>query len=271
MTTLDIAAPSAAPRRYIGPARTLRHGLTLASRSIVRIRKNPEVLLDVTLQPILFLTMFVFLFGGAISGNWHTYLEGLVPGMMAQTTLMASVGTGIALSTDITKGVFDRFRSLPIARSAPLIGAVIGDSVRMLTATAVLLVFATILGFRVHTSPMALVVAVVVMLLAGLALCWVGVFVSMLVRAPQTAQGVLVAFILPLSFGSNVFVPAGSLPGFLHTWASISPVSKLADTTRGLLIGGPVAQPLLLSVAWLVGIVAVFFPLALAFYHRRVA
>src|SRR6201999_698644 len=104
---------------------------------------------DVTLQPILFLVLFVFLFGGAISGDWHTYLETLVPGIMAQGTLMASVGTGIARGTNIPKGVFDRFRSLPIARSAPLIGAVVGDSVRFLTATVVTLVFATILGFRI--------------------------------------------------------------------------------------------------------------------------
>jgi oleandomycin transport system permease protein len=266
MTTL-----AATPARHIGPARTIRHGLTLAGRSIGKIRKNPEVLIDVTLQPILFLVLFVFLFGGAISGDWHTYLETLVPGIMAQGTLMASVGTGIALGTDITKGVFDRFRSLPIARSAPLIGAVVGDSVRFLTATVVTLVFAMILGFRVHTSPFALLVAVVIMLAAGLGLCWIGVFVSMLVRSPQTAQGVLVAFILPLSFGSNVFVPSATLPGFLHTWADISPVSKLADMSRGLLLGGPVAGPLLASLAWLIGIVAVFFPLAMVCYQRRVA
>jgi oleandomycin transport system permease protein len=266
--TTALAIPVA---RHIGPARTFRHGLTLAGRSIVKIKKSPAVLLDVTIQPILFLTLFVFLFGGAIGGNWHTYLETLVPGIMAQGTLMASVGTGVALGTDITKGVFDRFRSLPIARSAPLIGAVIGDSVRFVTTTVVLLAYAMILGFRIHTSIPALVLAVVIMVLAGLALCWIGVFVSMLVRSTQTAQGVLVAFLLPLSFGSNVFVPAGSLPGFLHTWATISPVSKLADLSRGLLTGGPVAGPLLTSVAWLVGIVAVFFPLAMVFYRRRVA
>ncbi|HEX3650955.1 MAG TPA: ABC transporter permease [Pseudonocardiaceae bacterium] len=270
MTELALE-PSAAAHRYVSPARTIRHGLTLAGRSIVKIRKNPEVLLDVTIQPILFLVLFVFLFGGAISGDWHTYLQTLVPGILAQGTLMASVGTGIALGTDITKGVFDRFRSLPIARSAPLIGAVIGDSVRFLTATAVTLIFAVIIGFRIHTSPLALVVAIVIMLLAGLALCWIGVFVSMLVRSPQSAQGVLVAFILPLSFGSNVFVPSGSLPGFLHTWATISPVSQLANMSRGLLIGGPVAGPLLASIAWLAGIVAVFFPLAMVFYRRRMA
>jgi oleandomycin transport system permease protein len=215
--------------------------------------------------------MFVFLFGGAISGDWHAYLETLVPGLLGQSALLASSGTGIALGTDITKGVFDRFRSLPIARSAPLIGAVIGDSVRFLTATAVSLAFAAILGFRIHTSIPALLLAVVVMLAAGLAVCWVGVFVCMLIGKPQTAQGLLVAVLLPLSFGSNVFVPARTLPGFLRTWATISPVSQLADVARGLLIGGPVAGPLLASIAWLVGIVAVFFPLAMVCYRRRMA
>ncbi|HVV21075.1 MAG TPA: ABC transporter permease [Pseudonocardiaceae bacterium] len=266
MTTLAIDVP-----RRMSPARTLRHGLTLAGRAIVRIRKNPEVLIDVTLQPILFLVMFVFLFGGAISGNWHTYLETLVPGMLAQSTLLASVGTGSALSTDITKGVFDRFRSLPIARSAPLIGAVIGDTVRLLTANAVLLIFATILGFRVHTSIFGLLLAIVVMVLCGFALCWIGVFVAMLVTSPTAAQGVMVAFMLPLTFGSNVFVPAATMPGFLRTWASISPVSKMADAARGLILGGPVAGPMLAAMAWLVGIVLVFFPLAMRFYHRKVA
>lgn len=266
MTTLAATGP-----RYVSPARALRHGLTLAGRSIAKIRKNPETLIDVTLQPILFLVLFVFLFGGAVGGNWHAYLQTLVPGILAQGTLMASVGTGISLGTDITKGVFDRFRSLPIARSAPLIGAVVGDSVRFLTTAVVTLVFAAILGFRVHTSPLSLLAAVVIMLAAGLALCWIGVFVAMLLHSPQTAQGVLVAFILPLSFGSNVFVPAKTLPGFLRTWADISPVSQLADMSRGLLLGGPVAAPLLISLAWLVGIVAVFFPLAMVFYRRRVA
>jgi oleandomycin transport system permease protein len=272
MTTLDMPAhlPAVGPRR-ISPARAFRHGLTLAGRSAMRIRKNPETLVDVTVQPILFLVMFVFLFGGAIGGDWRVYMESLVPGMMAQNSLFASVGTGIALGTDITKGVFDRFRTLPIARSAPLIGAVIGDLFRFVTGLAVLLIFATILGFRIHTDVGSLAVAIVIMLLAGLALCWIGVFVAMLMKTPQAAQGVMFAFILPLSFGSNVFVPSNTMPGFLRVLSNYSPLSKLAEVSRGLLLGGPVAGPLLATVAWLVGIVVVFFPLAMHFYRRRVA
>jgi oleandomycin transport system permease protein len=269
MTTLTATMP--APRRVINPARALRHSLSLAGRSIIRIRKNPENLLDVTIQPILFLVMFVFLFGGAISGNWHTYLQTLVPGLMVQNTLFASMGTGYSLSQDISKGVFDRFRSLPIARSAPLVGAVLGDAVRFVVAMVILLGFAMILGFRVHTNPMFALFAVLIMILAGLALCWLGVWVGMLLSAPTAAQGVMVAVMMPLTFGSNVFVPSTTMPGWLQTWTSISPVSKLVDVSRGLMLGGPIAAPMLAAAIWMLGFLAVFFPLAMRAYRRRMS
>ncbi|HWC81205.1 MAG TPA: ABC transporter permease [Pseudonocardiaceae bacterium] len=268
MTALTLDAPV---RTRMSPARTFRHGLALAGRGVIKIRKNPEILLDVTLQPILFLVMFVFLFGGAISGNWHVYMESLVPGLMVQNTMFASMGTGYGLSTDIEKGVFDRFRSMPIGRSAPLLGAVLGDTVRLITAMVVLIGFASILGFRAHTNPFALVVSVALMVLAGLALCWIGVFVGMLVKSPQAMQGIMVAIMMPLSFGSNVFVPTSTMPGWLQAFTRISPVSKLVDANRGLVLGGAVGTPLLEALAWLVGIVAVFFPLANWAYRRRVA
>jgi oleandomycin transport system permease protein len=268
MTTMSATLP--APPPVINPARALRHGLSLAGRSIIKIRKNPESLIDVTLQPILFLVLFVFLFGGAISGNWHTYLQTLVPGLMVQNTLFASMGTGNALSTDISKGVFDRFRSLPIARSAPLVGAVLGDTVRFVVAMVVLLSFASILGFRIHTNPVEALLAVLLMVAAGLALCWVGVWVGMLVKSPTAAQGVMVAVMMPLTFGSDLFVASSTLPGWLRTWTSISPVSKLIDVARGLMLGGPVGAPLLASVAWMVGFLVVFFPLAMRTYRRRI-
>lgn len=269
MTTLTATMP--APRRVISPARALRHSLSLAARSIIRIRKNPEILLDVTIQPILFLVMFVFLFGGAISGNWHVYLQTLVPGLMVQNTLFASMGTGYSLSNDISKGVFDRFRSLPIARSAPLIGAVLGDAVRFVVAMVILLGFAMILGFRVHTNPLFAVFAVLLMIVAGLALCWLGVWVGMLLSAPTAAQGVMVAVMMPLTFGSNVFVPSTTMPGWLQSWTSISPVSKLVDVARGLMLGGPIGTPLMWSAVWMVGFAVVFLPLAMRAYRRRMS
>lgn len=269
MTTIAVGGPPVAVRRT-NPVRAVRHALSLAGRNLIKMRKNPESLADVTLQPILFLVMFVFLFGGAISGNWHTYMETLVPGLMVQNTLFASMGTGYGLVTDLDKGVFDRFRSLPIARSAPLLGAVLGDTIRLVVAMVVLVAFASILGFRVHTNPGFALLAVVLMVVAGLAMCWIGVFVAMLVKSPQAMQGVMIAFMMPLTFGSNVFVPSSTMPGWLRAWTSISPVSKLVDTGRGLMLGGPIAAPLLSAAVWLIAVVAVFFPLAMWRYRRRV-
>ncbi|HEY4453956.1 MAG TPA: ABC transporter permease [Pseudonocardiaceae bacterium] len=253
----------------MSPVKGIRDGLILAGRSIVKIRKNPATLADVTIGPVIFLVMFVFLFGGAVGGNWHAYLQTLLPGLMVQNIVFASMGTGTALITDADKGVFDRFRSLPIARSAPLVGAVLGDTVRYVVSLAVLLGIGSALGFRVHTDALAAVLAVLMVVAAGLCLCWVGVFIAMLVRNVQAAQGVMVALMMPLTFASNVFVPSGTMPGWLQAWTRISPVSQLSDVTRGLLLGGPVAGPLLYGLAWLAGIVVVFFPLAMRVYRRR--
>ncbi|MFD4195755.1 ABC transporter permease [Amycolatopsis thermoflava] len=264
MTVLEL------PRR-ISPGKALQDGFTLAWRGVLKIRKNPEQLADVTLQPILFLLMFGYLFGGAIAGSTSAYLQVLVPGLMVQNTVFASMATGTSLNTDVTKGVFDRFRSMPIARSAPLIGAVVSDVVRYAVALAVLLVAGTVMGYRLHTDPGSLVVGVALMLLAGLCFCWIAVFVGMLMRSPGAVQGVMVAVMMPITFGSNVFVPSDTMPGWLRAWSDISPVSLLTEAMRGLLNGGPVAGPLLGALAWMAGIVAVFFPLAMRAYRRRVA
>jgi oleandomycin transport system permease protein len=127
------------------------------------------------------------------------------------------------------------------------------------------------MGFRVHTDPFSLVAAVVVMVVAGLCFCWIAVFVGMLMRSPNAVQGVMIAFTMPLTFGSNVFVPTSTMPGWLAAWSKVSPVSQLSDAMRGLLTGGPVVGPLLGGLAWLVGIVVVFFPLAMRWYRKRVA
>ncbi len=261
--------PEAAAPEHIGPVRTLRHGLTLAGRSVLKIRKTPEALLDVTLQPILFLVMFVYIFGGAISGDTGEYLQRTLPGVMAMNMVFGSLGTGMQLNNDVTKGVFDRFRSLPVARSAPLIGAVLGDIVRYLVSIAVLLVFATLMGFRIQTGPVPTMFAIVVVIAFALCMCWVSVMLGMLVKSQQALPGVAMAFMFPLTMGSNVFVPAETMPGWLRAWVEINPVSQLADTARGLMIGGPVAQPLTATVIWMVAIVAVFFPLAMWAYRRR--
>lgn len=255
---------------HIAPGQAARHGLVLAGRSVIKIRKNPESLLDVTLQPIMFLLLFVYMFGGALKGSTSEYLQFLVPGLMVQNIAFASLGTGMALNTDIGKGVFDRFRSMPIARSAPLVGAVLGDIVRFVITLLVLVGFAMILGFRVQTDPVRFLIAAGLMILFGLCLCWVSVWVGMLVKTPQAVPGTLLVFIFPLTFGSNVFVDSSTMPGWLRAWVDINPVTHLTEAGRGLLLGGDWMAHAGWAFVWALGIAAVFFPLALRAYRRRV-
>ncbi|MGW8571066.1 ABC transporter permease [Streptomyces niveus] len=263
---LDIA-----PLR-IGPGKAARHGLSLAWRGIVKIRKSPAQLIDVILTPIVFLLMFVYLFGGAIGGgDVDGYLRTITPGIMVMTIFQASIVVGVALNADASTGVFDRFRSMPIARSAPLVGAVLADVVRYVVCLAVLLVVATVMGYRIGTNPLAALAAVALLIAFGLSFCWMSVYVGMLVRTPGSVQGLMTVLVIPLTFASNVFVPSGTMPGWLRAWSDINPVSLLADTLRGLLNGGEVAGPLLGSLAWMAAVIAVFFPLAMRAYRRRAA
>ncbi|WP_153036741.1 ABC transporter permease [Amycolatopsis sp. YIM 10] len=264
------APATAAPPRHVSPARTLRHGFTLAWRGVLKVRKNPEQLADVVLMPIVFLAMFVYLFGGAISGDTGAYLTMVVPGVMVMNIMQVSLTIGVHMNTDVSKGLYDRFRSMPIARSAPLFGAVLADVVRYLVCLVVLLVVATLMGYRVSTDPASLLVASALVVLFGLCFCWTSVFVGMVMRTPGAVQGLMFVFIMPLTFGSNVFVPSETMPGWLRAWTDISPVSLLSDALRGLLNGGAVAGPLLGALAWMAGVLAVFFPLAMRAYRKRV-
>lgn len=250
--------------------RGTRHGFTLAWRGILKIRKNPEQLMDVTIAPIVFLLMFTYLFGGALAGSIDGYLRMLVPGIMVMNIMQASMTAGVQLNTDVSKGVFDRFRAMPIARSAPLIGAVLADVVRYVVCIVVLLVVATVMGYRVQTGPVELLIAAGLTIAFGLCFCWASVFVGMLLKTPQAVQGMMFVLIMPLTFGSNVFVGTSTMPGWLKAWADVSPVSLMADALRGLLNGGAIAGPLTGSLIWMVAAVAVFFPLAMWAYRRRV-
>lgn len=262
-----VSRPTSA--RHIGPVRAFRHGMTLAWRALVRIKRNPEQLLDVTLQPIVFVTLFVFLFGGAIAGeSRHSYLQYVLPGIMVQTVIFASMGTGIGLNTDITKGIFDRFRSMPIARSAPLSGAIIGDLFRYLASIAMVFAYGSLLGFRVRTSVWLALAGVGLIVVFAFGLCWIWALLGLYVKSPQSLQGFGFIVMFPLTFGSDVFVQASTLPGWLQAWVRVNPVTALAGAMRGLLLGGPVATPVWHSLAWAAGLTIVFAPLAVHRYRR---
>jgi oleandomycin transport system permease protein len=211
----------------------------LARRSLIKTWRTPEALIDVTLQPMIFLLLFTYIFGGAISGgSQHDYLQFLLPGLLGQSIAMAGISLGTNLNGDREKGVFDRFRSLPIARSAPLVGGVLADVVRYLILCAVFL---------------------------GLCSVWVG----MIVRTPGAVQGVMFLLVLPLSFASNTFVQTGTMPGWLQGFVKVNPITHLVDAVRGLMLGGPVASHVLWTVVWMAGLLIVFVPLATRAYRRR--
>lgn len=251
------------------PFRSAKHSLALARRSLIKTIRTPEQLLDVTLQPVMFVVIFVYLLGGAVSGSQHAYLQFLLPAIMVQTVLFASVATGVSLNTDIKKGVFDRFRSLPIARSAPLIGSVLGDMIRFVVSIVVLIGFGYAIGFRIGTNPLSTIAAALLTMLFAFSITWVFVLVGMLMREPGAVQGTAFLALFPLTFGTNMMVPTDTLPGWLQAWVKINPVADVMEAARGLMLGGPVAAPVLQTLMWSAGIVAVFAPLAVWAYRRR--
>jgi oleandomycin transport system permease protein len=260
----------AAPEPRVGPLAAVRHTLTLAWRSLVQIRHNPMELGDLSLQPLMFVVLFAYVFGGAIAGSPKAYLQFGLAGIVCQNALFLTMNTGMALNTDITKGVFDRFRSLPIARSAPLAGRIVADVVRQVWSVAILVTVGMLLGFRIQTGPVSALAALVLLLVFTLAFSWLPVLVAMLVDEPEKVMMLGFVVVFPMTFASSAFVPVATMPGWLQGWARINPTSLLVDAVRGLLVGGRVAGPVLGALAWAVAIAAVCAPLALRAFRRRV-
>lgn len=263
---------TAAPRRRNSPWQVFNQSMTLAWRNIVRTKNNPEALMDVTFMPIIFTVLFVFVFGGAISGNWQAYLPFVLPGILVQTVVFSTMGTGVGLNEDFAKGVFDRFRSLPISRSAPLIGGVLGDTVRYVVSTVVTIGFGLILGFRFQNGILNGILACLLVLAFALCLCWVWAWLGLVMRKAQGVAGVGMLIMFPLTFGSNTFVETSTLPTWMQGFVSVNPVKHLLDVVRYLMVGGEgsVLQPLLFTVLWMIGFVAVSAPFAIRAYRRKV-
>ncbi|WP_421743013.1 ABC transporter permease [Cellulomonas sp.] len=264
------AVPTSAAAVVRKPFPLVRHSLSLAKRSLIKTWRTPEALIDVTLQPAIFLVIFVYIFGGAVAGDTHTYLQFLLPGILAQTIATGAIAIGVNLNTDLEKGIFDRFKSLPIPRSAPLIGAVLGDVVRYVIVTVMTLGIGYLMGFRILTDPLSAVAGCLLAVVFALSLSWVSVFVGMKVRTSGAVQGIMFLIIMPLSFASNVFVPAGKLPGWMQTFVAWNPLTHLVAAMRGLFLGTPMGESVYWTLAWCVGLVAVFLPLAMRAYRRKV-
>ena len=248
----------------------LKHAIVIARRSLIKLTRTPEQLIDVTLQPAIFLFLFTYIFGGALGGgSRHSYVQFLVPGLLGQSIAMAGVALGQNLNADIEKGVFDRFRSLPIGRSAPLVGAVLADVVRYVTVCAMFAIFGTLVGFRVETNVLSVLAGFGLAIAFALCFCWISVFIGMIARTSGSVQGIMFLIVLPLSFGSNTFVNVATMPGWLQAFVKNNPISHLVSCVRGLMLGGPIASDLAWTLGWMAALLAVFVPLALRGYNKR--
>jgi ABC-2 type transport system permease protein/oleandomycin transport system permease protein len=264
-----MTAETLALLRRPSPAQALAHCATLAWRGVLKIRRHPLGLTDVVVGPAVFLLLFGYVFGGAIVGDTDDYLEYVFPGVVAMMTLFATMGVGVALSSDLSAGVFDRFRSLPIVRSAPLVGAIAADVVRQVVSLACLLGFGLLLGIDLRAGVWPVLAGCALAVAFALSLSWAWVLLALVVDDTQAVQGVAAVVVLPLTFVSNVFVPVETMPGWLQALAGANPVGHLVDALRGLFMGGPVAEPVLDTVLWLAAFVVLFAPLSLRAYSRR--
>ncbi|MGI9062577.1 MAG: ABC transporter permease [Pseudonocardiaceae bacterium] len=247
----------------------LRQVAALTRRNLVRIKNDPGQLFEATVMPMVLALVFIYVFGGAIGGDHGDYRQYLMPGIMVETACFASRSTGIGMNLDFDNGVMDRFRSLPIARSAVLSARIIAELCRMLLGQVVILAFAYLIGFRIHTGILPALAAIGMIMLFGMALCWVSAFIGLAVRSPQTVQSVGFVWLIPLQFGSSMFAPTDTMPGWLKAFADVNPISFVINTCRALLTGGPVTPHLLPALACIVAIVAVFAPLAVRQFFRR--
>jgi ABC-2 type transport system permease protein len=247
---------------------TLANTFTMAARGLLKIRRTPEQLIDVTVQPILFTVMFTYIFGGAISGDVQSYLPIIIPGILVQTVITTSVVTGIQLREDMDKGVFDRFRSLPIARIAPLSGALLADTVRYAIATTLTFTMGYIMGFR-PVSLGAVIVAGLLVIVCAWALSWIFAFFGVIARSAGSVQGISFLILFPLTFLSNAFVPANTMPDWLQWFVNINPVSHLVTAVRDLVNAGTFGGDVWLALLGAGAVVAVFAPLTVRAYMRK--
>ncbi|MFD9905952.1 ABC transporter permease [Streptomyces sp. NPDC059063] len=267
-----MSASTTAPVRHrLSLVTTARHCFSLTGRNLLHLKANPgEIIGFVVIQPLLVIALLVYVFGGAISGDTATYLQYALPGLIVQNSVMAVLSTGAGINQDMSNGVFDRLRSLPIARIAPLIGHMLGHMTRVTAGMLMLLVAGLLQGFELRTGIMSVLAAVLLALAFGTGLAWVSIAIGVSSRSATTVQLFSGVLSLPLTFVSNVFVKTDTMPGWLQAWAKINPISHEATALRALMSGGPVGTSVWWTLGWSAALTAVFAPLALRAYRRRV-
>ena len=262
------------------PPPTERHGLrrlggavsdtiAMAGRNLITYRRVPQLLVFSTIQPVIFVLLFRYVFGGAVSSSLSVpYVDYLMPGIFVQLTVFGAIGTAIGLATDLKSGLLERFRSLPMARSGVLAGRTIADLARNVFVMALVIVVGFAVGFRVHTNALLFLAGIALVLMFAYALSWVFAFVGLAVGDPETAQAAAFPIIAPLVFASSAFVPVETMPGWLQAFADYQPVSVTASAVRALVLGGPTTSYVLQSLAWIAGIIILSAPIAVRRYRR---
>jgi ABC-2 type transport system permease protein len=247
----------------------LAASLAFGWRAMLKIKHVPMQLFDVTAFPIMFVVLYTYLFGGALAGSPREYLQELLPGILVMTVSWITMYTGMALNTDIAKGVFDRFRSLPIWRPAVLVGMLMADALRYLMASVVVVTVGVLLGFRPDGGVLGVLAAIGLLLVFAFSLSWLWTAVGLRMTTPESVMQTSMTVLFPLTFASNVFVDTDTMPGWVQAFVANNPITHLADAARGLMHGDVSSTPVLWVVGWSVGLVAVFAPLTMRLYNAE--
>ena len=245
--------------------------LVLARRSLKRIPRQPDLLLAFTVQPVMFVLLFVYVFGGAINTPGFDYVDFLMPGIIVQTMAFGGFVTALGLSEDLRKGLIDRFRSLPMSRGAVLVGRTLADVATNLLSLAVMVAVGVAVGFSFDASPLEILAGVVLMLLFGYAFSWVFALLGLTASSPESAQSLGFIVIFPLTFASSAFVPIQSMPSWLEAFAEVNPFTVTVDAMRALWLDAPAGDSIWLALVWSIGLIVVFAPLSVSRYRRATA
>ena len=271
MTAVTIPIPAPTTTTTKGRSRAawaISDSLHVAKRNLIAMARTPQVLVLSTIQPIVFVLLFRYVFGGSIHVPGVRYVDFLMAGIFVQVVTFGAMNTGVGLAEDLQKGLIERFRSLAMARSAVLAGRAIADTVRNLFVIVLMIIMGFIVGFHLHTNGVELLGAVVVLIMFGLAMSWVMALVGLMTRNAEAAQAAAFPLMALLVFASDAFVSTKSMPGPLRAYANHQPVSATVDAVRALVLGGPTLSKVALAVAWAAGIVAVFAPIAVRRYRQ---
>jgi ABC-2 type transport system permease protein/oleandomycin transport system permease protein len=267
--TVATAARREVPNVRRSPLWILTDSITIAWRWMLAVVRNPQLLVVDTITPIMFVLLFAVVFGGAIETPGISYITFLMPGIFVQTVVFGGTSTAVGLAEDMQKGIIDRFRSLPMAPSAVLIGKTFADLLRNAYTVMVMTVVGVLIGFRFYGSVPEFILALVLITLFGYSISWLSANVGLRAKSSQAAQGAIFIAVFPLTFVSSAFVPVETMPEWLQPIAEANPVTVVVNAARGLIIGQPQTDTILLAAAWIVGLVAVFAPLAIWSYRRK--